>query len=150
MADRLTYLGVVSALLHRLYARNLARRTERFGVTPGQFAVFAVLMDVERCTQAELSQLAEVEQPTMAVTLKRMERDGLIVRHPDPTHGRRQLIELSPQAREVSDNVVEETRKLQALATEGLSRKEVAEFMRVAGVMIENLRESATRPPDAD
>ena len=49
-------------------------------------------------TQAELLDLIGIEQPTMAFTLRRMERDGIIERSPDPEHGRKSLVKLTARA----------------------------------------------------
>jgi DNA-binding MarR family transcriptional regulator len=35
-------------------------------------------MHFQEATQTELSRLIGIEQPTMAITLRRMERDGII------------------------------------------------------------------------
>jgi DNA-binding MarR family transcriptional regulator len=42
--------------------------------------------------------LIGIEQPTMAFTLRRMERDGIIERSPDPEHGRKSLVKLTARA----------------------------------------------------
>jgi hypothetical protein len=47
---------------------------------PGADPVIAWLMHLEAATQIELSRLIGIEQPTMAHTLHRMERDGTIKR----------------------------------------------------------------------
>jgi DNA-binding MarR family transcriptional regulator len=49
-------------------------------------------------TQKDLAHLAQIEQPTMAQLLARMERDGLIRRSPNPQDSRSSLISLTPQA----------------------------------------------------
>src|SRR5882724_11960371 len=62
------------------------RATVAAGYLPVCFALAA--------TQTALASLAAIEQPTMAATLTRMERDGLIHRRPDPP-GRTKLADLS-------------------------------------------------------
>jgi hypothetical protein len=44
----------------------------------------AAFRNLHEATQTELSRLIGIEQPTMAITLRRMERDGIIKRSPDP------------------------------------------------------------------
>ena len=51
-------------------------------------------------SQTALARWASVEQPTMANTLNRMERDGLIVRTPDPDDRRSALISLTKLGRQ--------------------------------------------------
>ncbi len=57
-------------------------------------------------SQTTLTRLALIEQPTMAATLSRMERDGLIERKPDLADGRSSLINLSPAAIAKSAEVI--------------------------------------------
>jgi DNA-binding MarR family transcriptional regulator len=96
-------------------------------------------MQLSESTQSELSRLVGIEQPTMAVTLKRMERDGLISRSPDPTHGRRMTVRLTPKGRKLSQLMTKAAREVEKLATAGLSAREVEEFFRIARVMTRNL-----------
>jgi MarR family transcriptional regulator for hemolysin len=63
-------------------------------------------------TQAELARSAEIEQLTMALTLRRMERDGIIYRVPDETDGRRAIVHLTsraealvPQIESIAENI---------------------------------------------
>jgi DNA-binding MarR family transcriptional regulator len=77
----------------RLFVRSLERRLK--GGSAGTMPVFFALIDGTTHTQKELAHWAAVEQPTMANTLSRMERDGLIVRSPDPADRRSALISLT-------------------------------------------------------
>jgi len=81
----------------RLFVRALERRLE--GASAGSMPVFFALIDGRAQTQKELAHWAAVEQPTMANTLARMERDGLIVRTPDPADRRSALVALSADGR---------------------------------------------------
>ena len=56
---------------------------------------------VRDMTQADLARLLHVEQPSMAQTLVRLERDGLIRRRPHPANRRIQLIELTAAGHDV-------------------------------------------------
>lgn len=75
--------------------RALRERIESLGVVPGQFAQLLALYEQDGLTQAELCAHVEIERPTMARTLSRMQRDGLIDRVPDPADGRRSLVTLT-------------------------------------------------------
>jgi MarR family transcriptional regulator for hemolysin len=82
----------------RLLTRSLERRLQ--GSSAGSMPVFFALIDGRAQTQKELAHWAAVEQPTMANTLARMERDCLIQRAPDPTDRRSALISLTTFGRE--------------------------------------------------
>lgn len=82
----------------RLSGRVLDVRLKPLGVASGQVPILAVLNNGPPQTQTALARLIQIEQPTMAATLTRMERDGLIQRKPDPADGRSSLVSLSPAA----------------------------------------------------
>src|SRR5882757_4292236 len=77
-------LGYQVNLLARLMEQALRRRIAVHGVVPGQFPALLALYEREGRTQSELCQLVRIEQSTMANTLNRMQRDGLVSRSPDP------------------------------------------------------------------
>jgi MarR family transcriptional regulator, transcriptional regulator for hemolysin len=74
--------------------------------------------------QKDLAKYYEVEQPTMAALLTRMERDGVVSRKPHPEDKRASLISLTAKGRarlpEVKQKLVEEARQI----TDGLSNAE--------------------------
>ena len=129
--------------LARLFAKALYRRIGPHGVTRGQFPVLLVLWEHEGWTQTQLAERLAVEQPTMANTLKRMERDGLIERIPDPEDRRQARVHLTSRGRELEHVLTVSARETNAVALEGLSAQEQAQLMSVARRMIVNLEGDA-------
>ncbi len=82
----------------RLLGRLADARLKELGVASGQVPIMACLNNNPPMTQSALARAILIEQPTMAATLARMERDGLIERRPDPLDGRSSLIRLTPAA----------------------------------------------------
>ena len=132
-------LGYQVNHLARLLALALRDRIEPFGVAPGQFAQLLTLYEADGLTQAELCTKVQIEQPTMANTLARMERDGLIERVPDPGDRRRSLVMLTSKARAIESELIAAARATNAVATEGLDDDTVAVVMSALGTMITNL-----------
>jgi len=91
---RETSAGYLTNWAARLFARAIERRLA--GGNSGPMPVFFALQDGGAMTQKALAQLAAVEQPTMANTLNRMERDGLVMRTPDPNDRRSAQVSLTP------------------------------------------------------
>ena len=137
--DRERILGLAVNTLGRNIIWSLAQRTARHCVLPGQYPVIAWLMQLPYSTQANLARIVGIEQPTMAITLRRMERDGMIVRRPDPAHARRSFISLTPRGKELSQIMRRAALGVEYIAYAGLTRKEIKEFFRLAGVMTRNL-----------
>ena len=98
----------------------LAREIGPLGLAPGQFMVLLELWREEGLTQRDLVDRLDVEQATLANTLARMERDGLVRRKPHPVDGRAQSIHLTDRAR-----------RLEAPATkaaDGINRRMLADL----------------------
>ncbi|HUH06610.1 MAG TPA: MarR family transcriptional regulator [Egibacteraceae bacterium] len=133
-------LGFVVNRLARLFAAALQRRIAPLGVAPAQFGVLLLLYERDGQTQAELARVFEVEQPTMANTLNRMQRDGLIKRAPDPSDARRALVRLTTKARRLQQPLITEARAVNAAAVEGLSAGELEALRGAAARVTANLR----------
>jgi len=98
-----------------------------------------MLWEQDGVTQASLVEKLAVEQPTMAGTLKRMERAGLIKRVADPNDRRQAHIHLTRKGRALEDALVAGAKDTTAIALAGVTAAESAQFMKLARRMIENL-----------
>jgi len=113
---------------NRAFTRVADLELRELGFAMGQLPVLMGLKHGQRLTQMELARLAQVEQPSMAQLLNRMERDGLVERVADAADKRSRLITLTPtatkrmpKAKAVMDALAE-----QALA--GFSATEIAQL----------------------
>lgn len=150
--SRRTSLGYQVNLLARLFEQALRRRIAVHGVVPGQFPALLALYEQEGRTQSELCQLVRIEQPTMANTLNRMQRDGLVSRSPDPADGRRSLVELTVRGRGLEQALIGAADSVNAEAADGLSDLEVETLLALLAKVAANLeagsgRSSGGRPP---
>lgn len=132
-------LGYQVNHLARLLEHHMRERIAPFGVVPGQFAQLLALYETDGLTQTELCARVQIEQPTMANTLARMERDGLITREPDPDDRRRSRVRLTPHARQIEPELIAAARTINAQATRGLSDEERTTFLDSLAVVIANL-----------
>ena len=100
-----------------------------FGFAVGQLPVLVSLKERKTLSQAELARIAQVEQPSMAQLLARMERDSLVERVPDPDDKRSRLISLTPLAtrRLPKAKAVMDAHAQQVL--EGFSAEDIAQLM---------------------
>jgi DNA-binding MarR family transcriptional regulator len=124
----------------RLFAREIHARISKEGLSPGHLPVFFALADGVAMTQKELAKRAAIEQPTMAATLARMERDGLIVRKADPADRRSSLVSLSPAAAKKTAAVRAAVNAVNSHALSRLSADERDAFLRMLGTVIGTLR----------
>lgn len=137
---RIDSLGYQLGLLNRLYDRCLQEALKEFGVAPGQFAPLVMLFEEDGLTQAELCRRINVEQPTMANTLERMERDGLVRRKADSEDRRRAHVFLTARAKEMQVQVMEAARAVSNRTVSRLTAGEQDDMFRLVGRMVENLK----------
>ena len=93
--------------LARLFAHALQAKIKPLGLSTGVFPVLLSLWERDGLTQKQLVDQVDVEQATMANTLARMERDGLVKRRKDPQDGRVQRIWLTDRARALNGPATE-------------------------------------------
>jgi DNA-binding MarR family transcriptional regulator len=104
--DNLGYLVNRTA---RLMAQMFSRRLQRHGVALAQWAILLFLYAKDGQTQRELSRVVAIEPPTVARTIDRMVRDGLVRREPHPRDGRATRIRLTPRALALRDELAAES-----------------------------------------
>ena len=122
-------IGYLTNLAARLLVRTLSRELDGIGLSIGYMPVFVALGDGARMTQKDLAIQAMVEQPTMAATLSRMERDGLIARLPNPKDMRSALVSLTPAAKAKMKDLGGCVETVTGLATAGLTKAEQAHYV---------------------
>lgn len=142
--DRRESLGYQVNQLSRLLVMALRERIAPCGVVPGQFAQLLALYERDGVTQSELCDLVRIDQSTMAHTLRRMERDGLIDRRADPTDGRRAVITLTARARGLESELVFAAQQINTAATREFSDAEAATSLQLITRMIANLETEST------
>lgn len=120
--DRTESAGYLTNWAGRLFVRAIERRLE--GGNVGPMPVFFALADGASRSQSELARWASVEQPTMANTLNRMERDGLIERTPDPGDRRSALVALTVLGRQRAGQALDAAFEVNAIALSGLNSDE--------------------------
>ena len=87
--------------LARLYITHAYTRFEKMGVHPGQIPMLGCLIEKDGQSQRELAHWLSVRPSTIAVTIKRMEKTGLVSRSQDPADLRITRIFICEKGREV-------------------------------------------------
>ena len=133
----------------RALSRHLDAELRLLGFALGQFPVLRALAGGEALSQSELARIAQVEQPSMAETLARMVRDGVVDRQPDPRDGRVSLVSLSRRSRQRLARARRALMTADARAMHGLSSEELAAICAVLRRIVENVERLAADDPGA-
>jgi DNA-binding MarR family transcriptional regulator len=142
-------LGYLVNLLGRVLARALERRLLKHGVPLGQFPLLLTLWDEENLTQSEIARRVGIEQPTVANTLRRMERDGLVKTEPDASHRRQVLIKLTEKGRKLERPLKLEALAVNQAAAAGASPLELDAFRQTIRAMVERVQQEPATDSDA-
>lgn len=137
LSESATYL---SSLLAKGFSRSLLSRASELGFSPGQFPVLIELWNEDGLTQREILDRLEIEQATLANTLARMERDGLIRRQQHPKDKRAVCNFLTDKARTIETDAMAAAEEADQALFKGFRRFEkelMLEYMRWA---IDNAR----------
>ncbi|WP_372573802.1 MarR family winged helix-turn-helix transcriptional regulator [Ruegeria jejuensis] len=126
----------------RLFAKELQQRIAPHGIVVGQFPILLELWQKDGVSQKSLLDKIDVEQATLANTLNRMERDGLIKRTKDPTDARAQQIWLTNKASALREYAYASAQRVNAEALDVLNASEQEQFMDYMRRIISSMRAS--------
>ena len=138
--DKKTSAGYLANHMARLFFTGLARRIATMGLAPGQFMVLLELWAKDGLTQKELVTGLDVEQATIANTLVRMERDGLVSRRARPVDGRSQSIHLTRKGKALEEPATAAAKAQNAVALANLSEAERRQFITAMQKVIAAMR----------
>ena len=120
-AESATYLA---SLLAKGFSRALLAKSAPLGFSPGQFPVLCELWETDGLTQRQILERLDIEQATLANTLSRMERDGLIERRPHPSDKRATCNFLTQKGRAIEDDAKQAATDADQLLFTGFRRFE--------------------------
>lgn len=134
--------GFLANQMARLFASGLHRRIRPLGLAPAQFMTLLELWGEDGQTQSQLIERLDVEQATMANTLARMSRDGLITRNKHPDDGRVQVVNLTGKARELEKPAINAAMAQNEAALAALSDAERRQFIDMMKKVIAAMKQS--------
>ena len=141
--DKRRSAGYLANHMARLFAGALARRVAPLGLAPAQFAVLLELWREDGLTQRELTERLDVEQATMANTLSRMERDGLVGREACAHDRRARSVRLTAKGLALEADATGAARRVNEAALDALSPAEREAFLDMMRRTIDRMREDA-------
>lgn len=133
-------LGQMIVTLARSHTARLNARLEPLGLSQARLQVISALETDGEQTQRELAERLDVEQATMANTLARLDRDGLVVRFPHPDDRRAQLVRLTGKAGALIAPAHEAVKDADRALLKGLPEAEQALFISMISRLSANAR----------
>ncbi len=114
------------ARLHKSLAGRLLRET---GLHPGQELILMALWGDGPQRQVDLVEKVDTDAPSMARSITRLEKAGLVRRTPSPTDGRAVIVEATGASLALRDKVADAWAELERLTTAALTGPQQAEIL---------------------
>lgn len=130
--------GAFMRLLHRYTEVNF-RRLRDLGVHPGQLPFLNAISRQEGISQRELAERLHVKPPTVAVTVKRLEKAEVICRKPDPNDMRISRIYLTEKGAGLSRQIEVVVQANEEALSAGFSEEELEQVKNFFDRMMQNL-----------
>lgn len=139
-------------LMHRYANLNFKKSVElglHPNVHPGQMPVLGVLQEKEGVSLREMAQELHVKPPTVTVTVKRLEKVGLVCKRPDETDLRVTRIYLTEKGRSISAELEQCLVENEKILTKGFSEEEKELLRCFLDRMTQNLIEAGAKEFEA-
>lgn len=112
----------------RMYYCRMQTQLAEVGLYRGQPPIMALLHRQDGMSQKEMARALNLSPATMTVTLKRMEKAGLIVREMDEHDQRILRVHLSEQGRAMCEKGEQQVGQVTEELLDGFSQEEQAQF----------------------
>ena len=140
LKDTVGYMLAQVCKLHRQRADELL--TE-IGLHVGQEMILVMLLDNEGITQTKLAERMMIQPPTLTNSLKRLEREGFVMRRPDLEDQRISRVHMTNKGHDLMATVNETWNKLEEESFEGFSLEERVLLHRLIIQTYQNLARQA-------
>ncbi|QEY35818.1 MarR family transcriptional regulator [Caproiciproducens galactitolivorans] len=123
-------------ILHRIYVHRALSATDIYF---GQFPILEYVEKHEKCTQRELADTLQVSPPSIATSVKRMQKTGLLEKENDENDLRRTRISITEKGRAQMNQCRRAFDMIDLQMFEGFSEEETALFKEYLSRVIANL-----------
>ncbi len=126
--------------LHHLFFQSISKTLGNPFVHPGQAALLGSLLENGSLSQGGLCRMLKVSAAAVAVSLRRLEQQGMIVRLKNPSDLREKLLHLTPLGIQTARDIRSAVEKVQNLAVQDFSAEELECLMGYLARIVNNLQ----------
>ena len=125
--------------ISKLFHDKLRRNSEELGFKSGYRQILRFLSHEDGVTQVDIARNSHFTAPTVSVTLKKMEDEGLISRKTDKKDTRRTRVFITEKGREWESKLFTTAMDCEEILVRGFSAEEILEFDRLLKKAKENM-----------
>lgn len=108
-----------------LYQRYVAAELEKIGMRTSYRHMMKPLTENESLTQLQLVEMTGLKAPTISITLRNMEREGIVCRVKNDSDRRETHVSLTDKGREMYDRILETLDRAEKIMLANISDKEL-------------------------
>ena len=131
--------GLLINEISKLFHDKMRKNSEDLGFKTGYRQILRFLAHENGVTQVDIARNSHFTAPTVSVTLKKMEDEGLILRKPDKNDTRCTRVFITEKGREWESLLFEKIIDCEKILIRGFSEEESAELCRLLGRVRENM-----------
>lgn len=124
-----------------LFGAFVSKELESIGMRASYRHVMKPLMENDGLTQLELVNITKLKAPTISITLRNMEREGIVRREKNDNDRRETHVFITDKGRKMHAKILEAFDKAQAVMLKGISENELAAVSELMKKMTKNLRD---------
>ncbi|MCQ4935224.1 MULTISPECIES: MarR family winged helix-turn-helix transcriptional regulator [Anaerotignum] len=133
-------IGFVTTSAIKIVTEDFNRRMIKYGSTRIQWIALYFLLNTDKeMSQKELASLMNIQDPSLARLIDRMERDGLIRRIENQKDKRMKILELTEAGRLKAESLMHCGQEFSDLLLEDISDEDVEIFHKVLDKMLNNI-----------
>ena len=134
--DRMNKLN----LIHRI---NIQAEAYKHGLYLGQMPILEYVRKNNKCTQRDVANFLKISPPSVATSIKRMQKAGLIEKETDPGDQRYSRLTITKKGIEITEKCRAEYDRIDAQIFDGFDEKEREVLYEFFGRMIKNISKDA-------
>lgn len=123
-----------------LFGVYVCQELERIGMRYSYRHIMKPLMENESLTQLELVKITNLKAPTISITLRNMEHDGIVRREKNDNDRRETHVFITDKGKKMYAKVLTALDKAEKTMLKGLSEKELKAMRATLGKMSANLK----------
>jgi DNA-binding MarR family transcriptional regulator len=135
----LSTVGMLIVAARRSIRQLIAAKVVPLDITPHHYWMLIILRQGAPLSLGELARAMWMDNPTVSRMVQQMGLRGYLTVGPDPTHGRRIRIRLTPEGLALCEQLHQIGEEYQAKAQKGMSAEEVATLRELLCKYIRNL-----------
>lgn len=139
----ITYFEIIDRMnkLNLIHRINIQAEASKNGLYLGQLPILEYVSKNNRCTQREVAGFLKVSPPSIATSVKRMQKAGLLEKETDPSDQRYSRLTITEKGRAVAQKCRKNYDSLDAQLFSGFDEEECTALYQFFGRMISNLSE---------